>query len=100
LLSKKGSYVLKVTPRGSKNSCEFTVKRLEAPHAVRGREGVMFANRPGDCRFAIQAAPAKEFWDSIVLMDLSFHVERGGKLNGSAKLSSLKAIATAELKFE
>ena len=91
---------MKITPEDSQNSCSFEVRRISATQKTRGRDGIIFTNKPRRCSFVISNSTFKEFWDKIVLLDFRYQFSQDMKLAGTAKLSTLNDSYNAVLKFE
>ena len=100
LVKIRQNYLMQVRPSGSQNSCSFIVRKISAPQKTRGRDGIVFTNRPRQCTFNISHKKDKKFWNKIVLLDFRYQFSREIKLEGSANLSTLNGIHSAVLKFD
>ena len=100
LVKFRQSYFMRITPSDSENSCSFAVKKISAPQKTRGRDGIIFTNRPRWCAFNISNAADKKFWNKIVLLDFHYQFSQDAKLAGNADLSTLDGAYSAVLKFD
>ena len=100
LIKTRKNYLMRVRPAGSQNSCSFIVRKISAPQKTRGRDGIVFTNRPRQCTFNISHAEDKKFWNKIVLLDFRYQFSSEIKLEGSANLSTLNGPHSAVLEFD
>ncbi len=91
---------LKITPVTSSSSCYFDIKRITAPQQMRGRGGVVFANKPKNCAFKMPSKKMSLLWNSVVLIDMSYSFNSDMVLDGTVKLSSIQKAYRGILVFD
>ncbi len=96
----KEHHLLIIFPKGAKNGCFFRVTKISAPQNLRGRNGIIFANRPPGCVFAMNEKKQKDFWSKIVLVDFDYGFSQNTTLSGHARLSSKSGNYKAKLIFQ
>lgn len=96
----KKRYYVELKPKGAENSCFFRVSKITAPQQLRGRGGVVFANRPKKCEFKIKDKELHKFWNSLVLLDMGYRLKEDSSLMGDASFRSVKKGFQAKVTFD
>ena len=90
--NKNGDHFLRVAIIGSKEYCDFKIKRKTAPQQLKGRSGLIYSNRPKSCLFKHLNPKVEEEFNQIVLVDLFYRLDKSGNTYGSYGVSLGKKI--------
>jgi hypothetical protein len=86
----KGQYLLELKPNLAKSSCDYKIRKITAPAKIKGEKGIIQADKL-KCSFEIEKLKPNLFWNSIVLVDMTYYFKTSTNLSGEVSLSSLKA---------
>ena len=93
------THVLRVRPLSSKNFCDLKVRKITAPQQLKGRPGIIQANK-GDCQFQIKSSKLSSFWNEMILFDMTYLFIKGSrKILGEVTVSHLKKRFKGEVKM-
>ncbi|MDA9793053.1 hypothetical protein N9B72_00575 [Bacteriovoracaceae bacterium] len=95
----KDNRVIVFSPKSSRNSCSFIVKRITSPQGTRGMKGLIFTNRVKNCTFEIANNTEMNFWNDVILVDFEYTFTEGGYFDGIATVNTLEKSYQANLSF-
>lgn len=89
LEKREDEYYLILSVAGG--SCDYLIRTISTPHPLRGRKGIILSDKNLDCDFGISESKINRLFNSFSLADLTYTINKAGKIKGDMQLQSLTA---------